>query len=118
MFAIPGNWEPSLDIEVPIFLSQLNLALARTLAKASIGDLARGMELADPLLPIGMDGSSNYFCVVLTGERWGSVLFFDHEMADTVELADSFSAFLASLRPNEVPIMQTLLDAMRWRKHV
>lgn len=54
----------------------------------------------DPaLLPIGTDGSANYFCLVLNGPQQGAVLFLENEMADTVQLAPSFTAFLASLRP-------------------
>jgi cell wall assembly regulator SMI1 len=56
----------------------------------------------DPaLLPIGTDGSTNYFCLVLNGPQQGAVLFLENEMADTVELAPSFTAFLDSLRPRE-----------------
>ena len=58
-------------------------------------------ELDEPLLPIGTDGSSNYLCVVLDGIRKGKVLFLEHEMAETAFLADSFTTFLASLRPRE-----------------
>lgn len=58
-------------------------------------------ELDEPLLPIGTDGSSNYFCVVLDGERKGSILFLEHEMAETAFLAESLTAFLGSLRPRE-----------------
>lgn len=59
------------------------------------------MELENPLLPIGTDGSSNYFCVVLAGDRQGSIAFLEHETAESVELADSFSSFLDGLRPRE-----------------
>ncbi|HWG43465.1 MAG TPA: SMI1/KNR4 family protein, partial [Gemmataceae bacterium] len=59
------------------------------------------MELEEPLLPVGTDGSSNYFCVVLAGNRAGSVVFLDHEMAESTLLGGSFNAFLASLRPRE-----------------
>ena len=58
-------------------------------------------ELDEPVLPIGTDGSSNYFCIVLDGDRKGSILFLEHEMAETVLLGDSFTSFLASLRPRE-----------------
>ena len=57
------------------------------------------LELDDPLLPIGTDGSSNYFCVVLAGDQRGRILFFDHETAETVRVADGFTMFLESLRP-------------------
>lgn len=59
------------------------------------------IELDESLLPIGTDGSSNYFCVVLSGNRKGHILFLEHENAETALLADSFSAFLDSLRPRE-----------------
>ena len=58
-------------------------------------------ELDNPVLPIGTDGSTNYFCVVLDGDRRGAVLFLESEMADTVLLADSFSQFLDLLRPRQ-----------------
>ncbi len=58
-------------------------------------------ELDEPLLPIGTDGSSNYFCVVLDGAEKGSVVFLDNEVAESTFLAESFTAFLASLRPRE-----------------
>ncbi len=59
------------------------------------------IELDEPLLPIGTDGSGNYFCIVLDGSRTGSILFLEHEMAETAFLADSFDGFLASLHPRE-----------------
>jgi len=55
----------------------------------------------EPLLPTGTDGSSNYFCVVLSGARAGAVVFLDHETGETHALADSFDTFLASLRKRE-----------------
>jgi cell wall assembly regulator SMI1 len=58
-------------------------------------------ELDEAILPIGTDGSSNYFCVVLDGPRRGNILFLEHEMAETEFLADSFSAFLACLHQRE-----------------
>ncbi len=58
-------------------------------------------ELDEPLLPIGTDGSSNYFCIVLAGKQKGSILFLEHEMAETAFIADSFSGFLGALRPRE-----------------
>ena len=58
-------------------------------------------ELDETLLPIGTDGSSNYFCLVLDGPRRGSILFLEHEMAESELLAESFTAFLASLRERE-----------------
>ncbi len=58
-------------------------------------------ELDETLLPIGTDGSTNYFCLVLDGARRGSILFLENEMAETVPLASSFTAFLASLRQRE-----------------
>lgn len=58
-------------------------------------------ELESPLLPIGTDGSGNYFCLVLDGEQRGTVVFLENEMADTVLLADSFSDFLGTLHPRQ-----------------
>ena len=60
-----------------------------------------GRELIDPLLPIGTDGSGNYLCLVLSGPRSGSVVFFDHETAKTRSLARGFREFLALLRPRK-----------------
>jgi len=57
--------------------------------------------IEEPLLPTGTDGSSNYFCIVLDGPRNGNVVFLDHETGETFFLADSFTAFLDSLRPRE-----------------
>lgn len=57
--------------------------------------------IEEVLLPTGTDGSSNYFCLVLDGPRKGSVVFLDHETGETFLLADSFTAFLGSLRPRE-----------------
>lgn len=59
------------------------------------------VELDEPLLPIGTDGSTNYFCVVLTGDRAGSIVFLDNETAEPTALAPGFDEFLASLRPRE-----------------
>lgn len=56
---------------------------------------------AEPLLPIGTDGSGNYYCVVLAGGRTGSIVFLDHETAEPAALAPGFDEFLASLRPRE-----------------
>jgi hypothetical protein len=58
-------------------------------------------ELDQTLLPIGTDGSSNYFCIVLDGPQRGGILFLEHEMAEMELLAESFTAFLASLRQRE-----------------
>ncbi len=60
-------------------------------------------QLADPLLPIGTDGSSNYFCLVLAGDRRGAIVFLEHELAETTPLAESFSAFLACLHAIRQP---------------
>lgn len=57
--------------------------------------------IEEPLLPTGTDGSSNYFCIVLSGARAGAVVFLDHETGETHPLADSFDAFLTSLRKRE-----------------
>jgi cell wall assembly regulator SMI1 len=59
------------------------------------------LELDPPLLPIGTDGSSNYICIVLAGERAGAVVFLDHETAEDWPLAPSFPVFLDSLRQRE-----------------
>src|SRR6478752_10150492 len=53
--------------------------------------------ITEPLLPVGTDGSSNYFCVVLGGDRAGGVVFFDHETGETHLLGSSFDAFLGGL---------------------
>ena len=58
-------------------------------------------KLEHPLLPIGTDGSGNYFCIVLSGSQTGAVLFHEHELADTCVLVSSFDEFLTSLRPRE-----------------
>lgn len=59
------------------------------------------IQLDASLLPIGTDGSSNYFCLVLTGTNRGGIVFLDHETAEQIILASSWSAFLESLRPRE-----------------
>lgn len=58
-------------------------------------------EFEYPLLPIGTDGSCNYYCIELSGPDRGSVHFLENEMADTQRLAPSFDAFLNLLRPRE-----------------
>lgn len=58
-------------------------------------------ELDPPLLPIGTDGSGNYFCVILEGEQRGAVVFLDHETAESAHLANSFTSFLEQLRQRE-----------------
>jgi hypothetical protein len=57
----------------------------------------QGYQL-DRLLPIGTDGYSNYFCLVLAGDETGSLVFFDHETACVTPLADSFQEFVTGLR--------------------
>jgi hypothetical protein len=52
-------------------------------------------------LPIGTDGSGNYFCIVLDGGRAEAVVFLDHETGETHSLAKSFTGFLGSLRQRE-----------------
>jgi hypothetical protein len=59
------------------------------------------IELDPPLLPVGTDGSSNYICLVLSGEQAGAVVFLDHEMAEQRPLAPDWNAFLDSLRPRQ-----------------
>ncbi len=58
-------------------------------------------ELKNPLLPIGTDGSGNYICIVLSGSEAGTVVFLDHETAESTKLANNFEAFLTSLRRRE-----------------
>lgn len=58
-------------------------------------------QFEHPLLPIGTDGSTNYYCIELSGDDRGSVYFLESEMADTQKLADSFTDFLELLRPRE-----------------
>lgn len=57
-----------------------------------------GLELDSKLLPIGTDGSGNYFCIVLEGDDVGRVVLFEHEQASVAPLADDFNAFLDGLR--------------------
>lgn len=59
------------------------------------------VDLEAPLLPIGTDGSSNYFCIVLAGDRAGAIDFLEHEWGRVSPLAKSFNDFLASLKPRE-----------------
>ena len=59
------------------------------------------IELDPPLLPIGTDGSGNYICLVLGGERAGAIVFLDHETAEDWPLAPNFTAFLESLHPRQ-----------------
>ena len=49
------------------------------------------------LLPVGTDGYSNYFCLVLDGNNAGSLVFFDHETGCVTPLAVSFSEFITGL---------------------
>lgn len=58
----------------------------------------QGYQL-DRLLPIGTDGYSNYFCLVLEGDETGSLVFFDHETGCVTPLAASFSEFVSGLCP-------------------
>lgn len=58
-------------------------------------------ELEHPLLPIGTDGSCNYFCLVLSGDQRGAVLFVENENLETYLLGDSFDGFLNGLRPRK-----------------
>jgi hypothetical protein len=57
--------------------------------------------IQEALLPIGTDGSSNYFCIVLDGERKETLVFLDHETGELFPLGANFDAFLASLRRRE-----------------
>jgi hypothetical protein len=57
-------------------------------------------ESSDRLLPIGTDGSGNYLALVLDGSERGRVVFFDHETAERVWLADDFGRFLETLVPS------------------
>ena len=53
------------------------------------------------VLPIGTDGSSNYIAILLEGDKAGSIVFFEHEMARVSPLASSFEAFLGQLHEME-----------------
>jgi hypothetical protein len=71
-------------------------------------DLQRDLEVhcpevgnEEPVLPIGTDGSGNYFCIVLQGARTGAVVFLEHEAKETFPLADNFNGFIGSLRPRK-----------------
>ena len=59
-------------------------------------------DVAKTLLPIGTDGSGNYYCIVLAGEEQGGVVFFEHEMGETSLLANNFDSLLDALRPREI----------------
>jgi len=57
-------------------------------------------ELEEPAtLPIGRDPCGNLICLRYSGEKAGRIFFYDHETETPSPLADSFSAFLASLTP-------------------
>jgi len=56
-------------------------------------------------LVIGEDGTGNRLCLKVSGEDYGAVYFWDHEVADSPEaytrLTQSFSEFFEALRPEE-----------------
>lgn len=58
-------------------------------------------KLDNPLLPIGTDGSGNYFCLVLSGDQKDTVLFVEHENLETYRLANNFDDFIQTLRPRK-----------------
>ncbi|MEZ6138062.1 MAG: SMI1/KNR4 family protein [Pirellulaceae bacterium] len=68
-------------------------------------------EIEHPLLPIGTDGSGNYFCIVLSGPQMGAMLFHEHELAETCVLASSFDEFLTSLRPR---VRKDYAEELEW----
>ena len=67
-------------------------------------------EFDHPLLPIGTDGSTNYYCIELSGPNCGSVHFLESEMAETQQLAANFDEFLNLLRPRQRTDYATELD--------
>jgi hypothetical protein len=69
--------------------------------QSDLEDLYSDAGIEEPLLPIGTDGSGNYFCIVLAAASAGSVVFLDHETGETFSLADGFNAFLESLHERE-----------------
>ena len=69
--------------------------------QSDLENLYADAGIEEPLLPIGTDGSGNYFCIVLDGPRAPAVVFLDHETGETFLLGDSFGGFLGALRPRE-----------------
>lgn len=69
--------------------------------QSDLENLYSEAEIEEPLLPVGTDGSSNYFCIVLDGARAAAVVFLDHETGETYPLANTFTTFLGSLRQRE-----------------
>jgi cell wall assembly regulator SMI1 len=61
-------------------------------------------RLPEAIIPIGDDPAGNYFCIGLQTPRAGKVFFWDHEqlnedeMAELVEVAQSFSEFISGVR--------------------
>jgi len=56
-------------------------------------------------LVIGSDDTGNRLCLKVSGEDYGAVYFWDHELADSPEgytrLTDTFTEFFEALRPEE-----------------
>jgi len=58
-------------------------------------------SLPDTVLPIGVDGFGNLLCLGIAKENRGKIYFWDHETSESVDggpIAESFSAFIDSLR--------------------
>jgi len=77
---------------------------------ASIYAICSG-RMPKHVLPIAFDPFGNQICLSLAGDDTGNVYFWDHEREyldgrapdyhNLILLADSFDAFLASLRPDD-----------------
>lgn len=61
-------------------------------------------ETLPGFLPIGEDDGSNLVCLKVTGEDYGAVYFWSHEMSEPEQaytrIADSFEEFFDRLRPD------------------
>jgi hypothetical protein len=51
------------------------------------------------LVPVARDPGGNLFLLDCSGDRMGSISFFDHETCELVPLAESFGSFLGKLSP-------------------
>ncbi|MDP8942618.1 MAG: SMI1/KNR4 family protein [Actinomycetota bacterium] len=64
-------------------------------------------ELDPGFLPIGEDDGGNLICLKVSGDDYGAVYFWEHEVLPESDaytrIADSFEAFFAGLRPAGEP---------------
>ncbi len=55
-----------------------------------------GDVIGEGVVPVAQDPFGNMFCIAISGNEYGSVYFWDHEMASKTKISNSFTELMSS----------------------